>query len=83
MKANSINVKFSHDKENRRSHCIIETADGDVYKGISYVHPNDHYCKDRGRKESMKKALKKTEFSKAQRAEIWEAYRRMTKEPRW
>ncbi|MFW5794643.1 MAG: hypothetical protein ACOCV1_04075 [Bacillota bacterium] len=82
MKTNNINIKFAHE-DHKASYCIIETPDGEVYKGVAKLHYKDTFCKDKGRKESMKRALRKAGFSKEQRAEVWEAYRLMTKEPRW
>ena len=52
---------------------------------ISICHPKDNFCYDTGRKVSLQKVLRKTiprEDIKTRRA-IWEAYRTMTKKPRW
>lgn len=43
----------------------------------------DHFSRDKGRKISLARALKKTDLPKQERAEIWETYRNMKKGGRW
>ncbi len=44
-------------------------------KGEAWVHPEDTYCKETGRKLALKRALKVGGFSREQRKLFWVAYR--------
>ena len=58
--------------------------DGKVVGGaISKVHPNDKYCKDKGRRVCLARWMECAHLTKEERAEIWEAYRNMKPGGRW
>ena len=58
--------------------------DGRVIGGaMSRVHPNDTYCKDKGRRVSLARWMECARLPKEERAVIWEAYRNMKPSGRW
>ena len=65
--------------------CAIQSLDDVHTDGWGRVckHPNDVHDKDKARKKSLLRAMKNYGLTKPERAEIWEAYRTMTKKERW
>lgn len=64
--------------------CSVFEADAlSVGVGMAMCSPNDTYDKEFGRKLSLTRALAGSTLNKVQRMIIWEAYRTMTKTPRW
>ena len=65
-------------------HCYIKNYK-DAVVGIdgATCAKTDHFCRDTGRKISLARAMKDAKLDKAQRTEIWEAYRNMTRKMRW
>ena len=53
-----------------------------VAVGCSYLHPQDHFSKNVGRKISLAKALKKWAVDKRMRKQVWQAYFQM-RNGRW
>lgn len=51
--------------------------------GTAKVSHKDAYDKDKGRRISLARAMKKAGFDRVLRTRVWEAYRTMTKVPRW
>lgn len=51
---------------------IIDDKSKPVTCGISYCSKKDNFCKDKGRKTSLAKAI--GQFRKSLRKEIWEGY---------
>ena len=51
--------------------------------GNAVCSPNDNFNKEYGRKLSLKRALEKSSFDKAQRGRVWEVYRSMKPNGRW
>ena len=51
--------------------------------GTAECSSKDQFCKKTGREVAMSKALLSGPFTKAQRKEVWEAYRNQCKTPRW
>jgi hypothetical protein len=64
------------------TYCIINNENTFFY-GKAICSDNDHFSRDKGRKLSLARALKNSNISKEERKEIWEAYRNLTKKPRW
>jgi len=52
-----------------------------VGHGTATQNYGDQYSKEKGRRVALAKAIE--HFTKEDRTEIWEAYRTMTKTPRW
>jgi len=64
--------------------CSVEKLDDEnVTVAIAECSAKDHFNKDTGRKLSLLRALQNANVPKKERKEIWEAYRTMTKKPRW
>ena len=65
--------------------CQIKAEDSEdvITFGIANRAHCDLFDRNIGRKLSLARALKGTSFDKAARAAFWDAYRVMTKEPRW
>jgi hypothetical protein len=51
--------------------------------GAAACSPNDQHNKDVGRKIALQRAMEHRGMNKATRTKIWEAYRNLTKVPRW
>ena len=64
------------DKELRVVNCaIFDTEKGDVvYAEDAICNPEDVFCKSVGRRVSLTKVLKKSEFPKELRKEFWTRY---------
>lgn len=86
-----IAVKFQHaqTEEMKGTKCLIikgkesDNPEGFISAGYSKVHPKDNFCKEKGRRVALKKALAESSFTKAQRAIFWEEYRTWGANPRW
>ena len=64
--------------------CTIELNGVYHASGMAHCTPTDIFCKDKGRKLSLARALKAVPLlSRSERNNIWQVYRRMTKKPRW
>jgi hypothetical protein len=92
MNVGNITVKWSYDEVDAiidsslvsiETECSILKNDEFVSYGIALCSPNDTYDKEFGRKLSMSRALLKSDLTKEERSVVWEAYRTMTKTPRW
>jgi hypothetical protein len=84
MKAANCRIKWEYSKaKGRITHCLIQKSDFSVYVSFAETSPMDHFSRDIGRKLSLARALKNANLSKEERKEIWEAYRNLTKKPRW
>jgi hypothetical protein len=78
-------VRWKYDDEGVTV-CKIELSsdvDNILLLGTAKLAECDHFNKDTGRKVSMSRALKKYPFTKEERSQFWEAYRKMTITPRW
>ena len=72
--------------ETVRTLCVIEINIGEFLMGFSgsaSCSKKDNFSRDKGRKVSLTRALGDAPLTKEQRKEVWEAYRTMTKFPRW
>lgn len=84
-----IAVKFQHNQtaENTGTKCFItkgKESDGEfISAGISLLHPKDTFCKEKGRRIALAKALQESGFTKSQKASFWETYRNWGINPRW
>jgi len=67
------------------THCWIEqNGVANTPPGSAHCTPTDIFCRDKGRKLSLARAIKNVALlSKEDKKMIWEAYRRMTTKPRW
>ena len=66
----------------RATTCIIFNEEGvEVSSGVANVHPHDNYCKEKGRKISLAKAIKT--WDKEYRSQIWDEYRTWGTKDRW
>ena len=76
--------KFQHHTSGieRGTVCRIYNEDGNqVTYGVSNVHPQDNYCKEKGRKIALCRAIKTWE--KDYRTQVWEEYRTWGSKDRW
>ena len=82
-------VRFTHQNEQsdidikpRFTKCKI-TVDGEQFSGVGYakVHPKDNFCKEKGRKMALSRAIKTWE--KDYRTQVWEEYRTWGTKDRW
>lgn len=92
MKVNGITAKWYYSKvdaviDNTLTSdvvkCVIVRSQQAVCVGTALCSPNDAYDKEFGRKLSLTRAVEISGFSKELKTAIWEAYRNMTKVPRW
>jgi hypothetical protein len=84
MKLATAEVSFNHFRKEQATVCTVVVRNK-IFQGIAKCSPEDKFSRDTGRKISLSKAMKKTsgELSKVQRRNVWNAYRDMTKDPRW
>ena len=85
MKTKKYVIKWIHDVKERRTVCMVSDEKWRVQHGTGMTHcaSTDTYCRDKGRKLSLARALKDARLSKEERTEIWEAYRTMGNKKRW
>ena len=66
----------------RATTCIIFNEEGiEVSSGTANVHPKDNFCKEKGRKISLARAIKT--WDKEYRSQIWDEYRTWGAKDRW
>ena len=66
----------------RATTCIIFNEQGDeVASGTANVHPHDNFCKEKGRKISLARAIKT--WDKEYRSQVWDEYRTWGAKDRW
>ena len=76
--------KFQHNTtgEERGTVCRIFNEVGEqVVYGVSNVHPQDNFCKEKGRKIALSRAIKS--WDKAYREQVWNEYRTWGTKDRW
>lgn len=82
MKLHNLTVKFKHNPINKSTICLISTEAGTIEAGAKRGR-KDSFNRDTGRKISLLRAMQLAKLPREQRFDEWEAYRCMTKEPRW
>lgn len=66
----------------RATTCIIFNEEGiEVSSGTANVHPKDNFCKEKGRKISLARAIKT--WDKEYRTQVWDEYRTWGATNRW
>ena len=83
MKTKDYIIRWHHLPQSRVSVCQISNTTRLLKEGIAYCAPTDSFDKNKGRRVSLARALKALNLPKEVRMEFWEAYREMTKVPRW
>ena len=83
---NTGNSKGKLEKEDsqveRGTVCRIFNEVGDqVTYGVSNVHPQDNFCKEKGRKIALSRAVSK--WDKSYRTQVWNEYRTWGAKDRW
>ena len=83
---NTGNSKGKLEKEDsqveRGTVCRIFNEVGDqVTYGVSNVHPQDNFCKEKGRKIALSRAISK--WDKSYRTQVWNEYRTWGAKDRW
>lgn len=76
--------KFMHNTigEERGTVCRVFNEAGDqVTYGVSNVHPQDNFCKEKGRKIALSRAISK--WDKSYRTQVWNEYRTWGAKDRW
>lgn len=73
-------ISFFHNVERKTSGCLVR-LNNRFFNCCSVENTDKNYSKDRMRKEAMKQAL--FHATRNARSHIYEAYRTMTKVPRW
>ena len=62
--------------------CRVFNEVGDqVTYGVSNVHPQDNFCKEKGRKIALSRAISK--WDKSYRTQVWNEYRTWGTKDRW
>ena len=62
--------------------CIVFNEFGEqVTCGVANVHPSDNFCKEKGRKISLARAIKA--WDKEYRSQVWDEYRTWGAKDRW
>lgn len=66
----------------RATICVIFNEAGDaISSGTTNVHPKDNFCKEKGRKIALSRAIKS--WDKAYREQVWNEYRTWGAKDRW
>ena len=83
---NTGNSKGKLEKEDsqveRGTVCRVFNEVGDqVTYGVSNVHPQDNFCKEKGRKIALSRAIKS--WDKYYREQVWNEYRTWGAKDRW
>ena len=76
--------KFQHNTtgKERGTVCRVFNEAGDqVIYGVSNVHPKDNFCKEKGRKIALSRAI--TSWDKVYREQVWSEYRTWGAKDRW
>lgn len=76
---------FKHNTEEGTTDCILKKKDNNdeivvISEGHSSVHHTDTYSKPKGRKVTLRRALRNAPFSKERRKAIWRSYFQQTAE---
>ncbi len=87
MRYGKIYFSWRHTPKKRRTECFV-TAEGTkgpvtTLMGTTRCHSRDVYSKETGRRASLTQALKNMMFGRVERTEVWEAYRTLSKDPKW
>ena len=76
--------KFQHNTtgEERGTVCrVFNEVEDQVIYGVSNVHPQDNFCKEKGRKIALSRAISK--WDKSYRTQVWNEYRTWGAKDRW
>lgn len=57
----------------RDTQAVLE-IDGQEFMGVVYLAPGDQFCKARGRKIALRRALNYAKVDRSTRSEIWRSY---------
>ena len=60
---------------------VLNEAGDQVTYGVSNVHPKDNFCKEKGRKIALSRAISK--WDKSYRTQVWNEYRTWGAKDRW
>lgn len=83
-KLHNLTVRFKHIPDQGLTECAIETeTEGMSIGARAKCSANDQFNKATGRKLALLRAMKEYGLNRNQRWHEWEAYRTMTKVPRW
>ena len=72
-------------KRDGRTICYIDRDGVMEAQGIAVCSEKDLFNKEKGRKVSLARALQQLKhvLTKEQRAEVWDMFRKLTKQPKW
>ena len=76
--------KFQHHTSGieRGTVCRVYNEEGvQVTQGVANVHPHDNYCKEKGRKIALSRAI--SDWDKPYRTQVWDEYRTWGAKDRW
>ena len=69
-------------QQERGTVCRVYNEAGEqVTYGVANVHPHDNYCKEKGRKISLARAIKT--WDKDYRTQVWNEYKTWGTKNRW
>ena len=85
MKLATAQVSFTHLRGAEKVTVCTLAVKNRIFQGIAKCSTKDNFCLNTGRKVALGKAMYKTKhaLTKKQRQHVWDAYRDMTKTPRW
>ncbi len=96
IKFKDFTLKFFYSPEGdgeRKTTCIVEKSHLGIFtremktevvgKGIATCSVNDNFCREKGRKLAMLRAMINAGISKENRREVWETYRNLKSGGRW
>ena len=79
---NTTSKKETSSQIERGTVCRVFNEAGDqVTYGVSNVHPKDNFCKEKGRKIALSRAI--TSWDKSYREQVWNEYRTWGAKDRW
>ena len=78
----SFNFQHNTTGKERGTVCrVFNEAGNQIAYGVSNVHPKDNFCKEKGRKIALSRAIKS--WDKVYREQVWSEYRTWGAKDRW
>ena len=81
MRTDNFRIVFKYEDKKVTNCKILDNDDNIVGEGQAVKSESDHFCREIGRRYSLKRAV--TTLPKEARIEIWSKYQTATKVPRW
>jgi len=83
MKAGNLKIRWEYRHIPIVTYCDIIDGNLVIATGKAVCHHKDHFCREKGRKVSLARAIFNAGMPKEERRTIWELYRNMKVGGRW